>query len=110
MPRASQFQPRFQHVTPDFRTFCGEDALAALPRELDRLGASRGVIVCAPWVRNHPHALATVEKVLGARLAGCFDGVEEHSPVPVVEEARQSTGAWVTYASITLLALTLRLW
>jgi alcohol dehydrogenase class IV len=90
MPHASQFQPRFQHVTPSFRTFCGEDALAALPRELDRLGASRAVIMCAPWVRDHPHVLATIEKALGTRLAGCFDGVEEHSPVPVVEEARRS--------------------
>lgn len=57
---------------------------------LDRLGASRAVIMCAPWVRDHPHVLATIEKALGARLAGCFDGVEEHSPVPVVEEARRS--------------------
>jgi len=90
MPHGPAIQPRFQHVTPAFRTFCGEDALAALPRELDRLGASRAVIVCAPWVRDHPHVLAAIEKALGARLAGCFDGVEEHSPVPVVEETRQS--------------------
>jgi alcohol dehydrogenase class IV len=90
MPNVPQLQPRFQHVTPAFRTFCGEDALAALPRELDRLGSSRAVIVCAPWVRDHPLVLATIEKVLGARLAGCFDSVEEHSPVPVVGQARQS--------------------
>jgi alcohol dehydrogenase class IV len=90
MPHAPALQPRFQHVTPAFRTFCGEDALSALPRELDRADASRAVIICAPWVRDHPHVLATIEKALGARLAGCFDGVEDHSPVPVVEEARQS--------------------
>jgi alcohol dehydrogenase class IV len=90
MPHAPALQPRFQHVTPSFRTFCGEDALSALPRELDRADASRAVIICAPWVRDHPHVLATIEKALGARLAGCFDGVEDHSPVPVVEEARQS--------------------
>jgi alcohol dehydrogenase class IV len=83
-------QPRFQHATPAFRTFCGADALAALPKELDRLGASRAVVVCAPWVRDHPHVLAPIEKALGARLAGRFDGVEDHSPVPVVEEARRS--------------------
>jgi alcohol dehydrogenase class IV len=90
MPHASAFQPRFQHVTPSFRTFCGEDALAALPRELDRLGASRAVIVCAPWVCDHPRVLAALAACLGTRLAGRFDGVEEHSPIPVVEEARQS--------------------
>jgi alcohol dehydrogenase class IV len=90
MSDVPQLHPRFQHVTPSFRTFCGENALAALPKELDRLGASRAVVVCAPWVRDHPHVLAAIEKVLGARLAGCFDGVEDHSPVPAVEEARQS--------------------
>jgi alcohol dehydrogenase class IV len=90
MPHVPQLQPRFQHVTPAFRTFCGEDALAGLPRELDRLGSSRAVIVCAPWVRDHPQVISALEVALGARLAGCFDGVEEHSPVPVVEEARRS--------------------
>lgn len=90
MPNIPQLQPRFQHVTPAFRTFCGDDALAALPRELDRLGSSRAVIVCAPWVRDHPHVMTALAAALGARLAGCFDGVEEHSPVPAVEEARRS--------------------
>jgi alcohol dehydrogenase class IV len=90
MPNVPAIQPRFQHVTPAFRTFCGEDALTVLPRELDRLGASRAVIVCARWVRDHPRVMSALQTALGARLAGCFDGVEEHSPVPVVEEARQS--------------------
>ncbi len=82
--------PQFQHATAAFRTFCGEDALAALPRELDRADRSRAVIVCAPWVHDRPDVLAAIETALGARLAGCFDGVEDHSPVPVVEEARRS--------------------
>jgi alcohol dehydrogenase class IV len=82
--------PQLQHATPAFRTFCGQDALAALPRELDRVGASRAVIVCAPWVRDHPDALAAVGNALGARLAGCFDGVQDHSPVPAVEAARRT--------------------
>jgi len=70
MPHGPAIQPRFQHVTPAFRTFCGEDALAALPRELDRLGASRAVIVCAPWVRDHPHVLADIEKALARGSPG----------------------------------------
>jgi len=64
--------------------------VAALPRELDRLGCSRAVIVCAAWVHDCPHVLAALQAALGARLAGCFDGVQEHSPVPAVEEARRS--------------------
>ena len=27
-----------QQATPSFRTFCGSDTLAALPRELNRVG------------------------------------------------------------------------
>jgi alcohol dehydrogenase class IV len=79
--------PSFQHATPAYRTFCGEDALAALPRELDRTGCTRAVIVCGPWL------LATdvwerIESVLGTRLAGRFSDVEEHSPIPSVKAAR----------------------
>ena len=84
------YVPQFQHATPAFRTFCGEDALAALPRELDRLGCSRAMIMCAPWVHDYPHLMAALAAALGPRWAGCFDGVEEHSPVPAVEEARRS--------------------
>lgn len=51
--------PRFQHVTPAFRTFCGADALAALPRELDRVGASR-VVFCGDWAERHADALGRV--------------------------------------------------
>jgi alcohol dehydrogenase class IV len=82
--------PQFQHVTPAFRTFCGADALGALPRELDRVGASRAVVFCGGWAERHPDALERVESVLGGRLAGRFDGVLEHSPVPAVEAGRRA--------------------
>jgi alcohol dehydrogenase class IV len=80
-----------QHTTPAFRTFCGPDALAALPRELKRLGATRAVVVCSPSIpRRHQDAFARIEAALGGHLAGCFDGVREHSPIPAVEAARQA--------------------
>jgi alcohol dehydrogenase class IV len=81
---------RFQHVTPAFRTFCGSDALAAVPRELDRLGASRPVIFCDPAMLRHADVLDRVESALGERLAGRFDGIREHSPVAVVEAGRRA--------------------
>jgi alcohol dehydrogenase class IV len=78
-----------QHVTPAFRTFCGEQALTSLPRELARVGARRAVVVCGgSMVRRHPEALARVEDAVADRLAGRFDGVQEHSPVPSVRAAR----------------------
>ncbi|MFE7566785.1 iron-containing alcohol dehydrogenase family protein [Streptomyces sp. NPDC057539] len=77
-----------RHTSPAFRTFAGERALTALPRELDRTGSSRAVIICIPAVAAHGEAMARVRAVLGERLVGQFDGVEEHSPLPSVEQAR----------------------
>ena len=82
--------PRFQHSTPGFRTFCGPDAVAALPGELDRLGLRRAVVFCGRSIpRRHSQALATVEAAIGERLAARFDGVETHSPLPAIEAARR---------------------
>lgn len=78
----------FQHATPPFRTFSGEKALAALPKELDRLGRSRAVVVGGPWLAGFPAVARRVEDALGPRLAGWFNDVEEHSPVPSVLAAR----------------------
>ncbi|MBO3680430.1 iron-containing alcohol dehydrogenase family protein [Streptomyces sp. NEAU-YJ-81] len=79
---------RIRHLSPAFRTFCGEGALDALPRELTRVGARRAVIICIPAVAAHAEAMGRVHEVLGERLVGQFDGVEEHSPLPSVERAR----------------------
>jgi alcohol dehydrogenase class IV len=81
--------PQFRHVTPAFRTFCGDKALDALPGELDRLGSSRAVVVGGPWLLDQPEALGAIESALGPRLVGRFDHVEEHSPIPAVEKARR---------------------
>lgn len=79
--------PQFRHVTPGYRTFCGDQALDALPGELDRLGCSRAVVIGGPWLLDQPAALGAIESALGPRLAGRFDDVEEHSPIPSVEKA-----------------------
>lgn len=81
--------PSFQHPTPAYRTFSGTKALAALPRELDRLGCHRAVIVGGPWLVALPDVLGSIESALGPRLADRFDGVQEHSPLPSVEAARE---------------------
>ncbi len=82
-------EPRFQHATPAFRTFCGERALESLPKELDRLRASRAVLFFGASMRSHNDAMDRVEEVLGHRCVGHFDGVKEHSPVPSVEAGVQ---------------------
>jgi alcohol dehydrogenase class IV len=77
-----------QHVSPAFRTFCGDGALGALPRELARTGARRAVIIAIPAVAAHQDAMGRLHAALGDRLAGQFEGVEEHSPLPSVEQAK----------------------
>jgi alcohol dehydrogenase class IV len=77
-----------RHTTPAFRTFCGDDALRALPRELVRLGAHRAVVMCGPSIAKYPDAMARVHEALGEHLVGQFEGVAEHSPLPAVEAAR----------------------
>jgi alcohol dehydrogenase class IV len=77
-----------RHATPAFRTFCGDTALGALPRELARVGASRAVVVSVDVMRNHPEAMDRLYTALGDSFAGEFDGVQEHSPLPSVEAAR----------------------
>jgi len=83
--------PSFQHSTPAFRTFCGPDALAGLPRELDRLGVRRALVFSDPAIGEyHPAALERVESALGDRFAGRFEDIREHIPLPAVEAGRKA--------------------
>lgn len=78
----------FQHSTPAYRVFCGDRALDAIPRELDRLRCSRVVVVSGPWILKRPDISDAVKTAIDSRLAGHFIGVEMHSPIPSVEAAR----------------------
>ena len=81
-----------QHHTPPLRLFAGDDCLRHLPRELDRLGARRAVIVCgSSLVRSG--LLDTVEAALGERAAGRFTLVRPHSPLPEVLAAADTLRA-----------------
>lgn len=82
------FDLRLRHISPSFRTFCGDDALDALPRELARVGVGRAVIVCVPAIVEHVAALQRVRDALGERVVGQFDRVVEHSPLSSVQRAR----------------------
>ena len=84
---------KIRHLSPEFRTFCGDGALDSLPRELARTGAGRAVIVCIPAVAAHTEAMGRLYAALGSTLVGQFDGVEENSPLPSVERAREFLAA-----------------
>lgn len=76
----------FQHHIAELRVHCGDQALAALPRELDRLGCRRAIVFCGATLSQPGGALDWVAQALGDRMAAAFLGVRGHSPVVSVEE------------------------
>jgi alcohol dehydrogenase class IV len=101
-PEDAGVVPQFQHSTPGFRTFCGDRSLDALPKELDRAGATRAVIFYGASMKQHADALGRVEQALGPRLAGRFEDVRQHSPVPSVEAAAAALAAAAADAVIAV--------
>lgn len=78
---------QFRHVAPELRIFQGEDCLALLPRELERVGSRRAVIFCGASLARTGHPLELVTAALGDRCAGVHAGVRAHSPLAAVEDA-----------------------
>ncbi len=80
----------YQHVTPPLRIFSGENSLASLERELQRLGIERAVLFCGATLGQPGSPVDLIRSALGNRLAAVFTGVKAHSPVPAVEVATQA--------------------
>jgi hypothetical protein len=55
----------FQHVTPALRVHAGTRAFTQLPRELDRLGSKRAVIICGATLGREASPLDLVREALG---------------------------------------------
>ena len=86
MPEIPELNIR--HVSPPFRTFCGEKSLSAIPRELSRVGAARAAVICVEPIAENPQAMARLSEAIGDAFVGFFPGVAEHSPLPSVLAAR----------------------
>jgi maleylacetate reductase len=67
------------------RVVFGAGSLQKLPEEIDRLGATRALVLCTPEQRAIG---ADIVVMLGARSAGVFDAAVMHVPIAVAEEAR----------------------
>jgi len=67
------------------RAVFGVGSLQRLPEEIDKLGATRALVLCTPEQRAIG---AEIVVLLGARSAGVFDGAVMHVPAAVAEEAR----------------------
>lgn len=76
----------FTYQTQPSRVVFGAGTLAALPREMDALGARRALVL------STPEQVASAERVaalLGERCAGVFPRAVMHVPIEVAREARE---------------------
>jgi len=86
------------HETTASRVLLGPGSRHALPDEVDRVGASRVLLVSTG---SAAAAAADLAEALGGRLAGRFDRPVVHTPVSVTDEAMSvvtSSGADVVVA------------
>ena len=66
------------------RVVFGAGALAHLPREAERLGANRALVLSTP---GHADLARSIVEMLGSRAAGTFCGAAMHVPVATAREA-----------------------
>lgn len=74
----------FTHDVRAPRVVFGAGAVERIPEELDRLGATRALLICTP--RRGP-AVERVAAAAGARLAGVFSGARMHVPADLADAA-----------------------
>ena len=100
MPRAHAHT--FRAVSHPLRVFSGEDALAHLPAELARAGASRAVVLCGRTVQDRTDLIARLRSLLGPRLAGVYADLGAGAPQRQVEAAADAVAALAGDALIAI--------
>ena len=63
--RSVKEELNLRHVTPAFRTFCGESALTRYPVSWRGSDAKRAVIISVPALLEHPDAMDRLYAALG---------------------------------------------
>jgi len=77
----------YQVSTADRHIICSPNAISGIANSLERLGATRALVVCGPTILEHSNVVQRVEKALGDRCIGRYSGVAPHAPVEMLEEA-----------------------
>lgn len=77
----------FQLVSHPHRVFSGRGALDALPREVQRHGASRVLVLCGRTV-GRGALIGRLRALLGTSLVGVYDGISKETPLDEVLAAR----------------------
>jgi maleylacetate reductase len=70
----------------------GEPAATAIPAQMDRLGATRAFLMVSGTLKRQTDAITKIREALGARCAGIFDAMPQHTPreavIAAAEQAR----------------------
>ena len=77
---------RFTYEALPARIIFGAGSLERLPDEIQRLGASRALVLSTPEQRDQAQAVAIQ---IGSRAAGIFDKAVMHVPIATAEAARE---------------------
>jgi alcohol dehydrogenase class IV len=75
------------------RVHAGQQALAGLSAELDRIGARRALVLCGNSVAERTNLIPRVRALLGDRLAGVYAGIAKDAPVECVLDAVEKARA-----------------
>lgn len=78
---------RFTYEALPGRVVFGAGCLGQLPAEIERLGATRALVLSTPEQRDQAVAVAAR---LGARAVGVFDQAVMHVPIETAERAREN--------------------
>ncbi|WPH17787.1 maleylacetate reductase [Variovorax paradoxus] len=76
---------RFVYTASPSRIVFGADSIDQLPAEIERLGATRALVLCTPNQREQAQAIADR---LPGRVAGIFDEAAMHVPIETARKAR----------------------
>ncbi|WPH24439.1 maleylacetate reductase [Variovorax paradoxus] len=76
---------RFVYTASPSRIVFGADSIDQLPAEIERLGATRALVLCTPNQREQAQAIA--ERLPG-RIALVFDEAAMHVPIETARKAR----------------------
>uniref|UniRef100_C5CZA3 maleylacetate reductase n=1 Tax=Variovorax paradoxus (strain S110) TaxID=543728 RepID=C5CZA3_VARPS len=76
---------RFVYTASPSRIVFGADSIDQLPAEIERLGATRALVLCTPNQREQAQAIADR---LPGRIAGIFDEAAMHVPIETARKAR----------------------
>jgi alcohol dehydrogenase class IV len=76
---------RFVYTASPARIVFGANSIDRLPAEIERLGATRALVLCTPNQRGQAQAIADR---LPGRIAGIFDEAAMHVPIETARKAR----------------------